>query len=322
MPGATLPSMQDHHLLLWLLFNCCVVAMLALDWTVLQRNASGPRAAWVGTSIWVALAAIFGLGIYVWQGRAPAVEFTTAYVVEESLSVDNLFIFLVIFRTFGVPVLAQRKILLWGVLGAMGMRLAFILTGISLIAHFQWVAPFLGAFLLVVGIRAAAKRRTTAESYSKLPAGAWRVVTGKCVRKFFPITDGFEGNSFFVKRERWFATPLLLALLMIEITDLAFALDSIPAVLGITHNAFIAYASNVFAILGLRSLYFVVAGLMNTLRFLPQGISIVLAFVGAKMLLSHYYVVPTEVALSVVIGVLALSVILSLLFRREHPTQI
>ncbi|MGA3211462.1 MAG: TerC family protein, partial [Terriglobales bacterium] len=219
--------MFDHHFLLWGLFNGFVLAMLALDWLVLQRNTGQPAmsSAWIATSFWVALAGGFGLGLYLWLGRAPAVEFTTAYLVEESLSIDNLFIFLLIFRSFGVPSVHQRKVLLWGVLGAMVMRLAFILAGVGLIERFHWFAYLLGAFLVFVGVR-------TIKGREPVPANR-RLAVRNWVRRFIPLTDDYVGGQFFVRQGGWFATPLLLVLLVIELTDLTFAIDSIPAVLGI-----------------------------------------------------------------------------------------
>jgi tellurite resistance protein TerC len=293
-------------MLFWILFNAFVVAMVALDLFVLHRPSRAIRwqdAALTATA-WFTLALLFAAGLYWRAGRAPALEFATAYAVEESLSLDNLFVFLLIFRYFQVPRMYQHKVLFWGILGALFMRGLFIAAGVTLVQRFHWALYVMGAFLVYAGVRFAVQGEVAADPEQS------RVL--RLVRRLIPVTPDFAGEKFFVRRGRRYATPLLLALLVIESADVAFAVDSIPAVLGITHNARIVYTSNVFAILGLRSLYFALAGLIDAFRYLPQGLAVVLAFIGVKMLIARYYVIPTEVALGVVVAVLAVSVALSL----------
>jgi tellurite resistance protein TerC len=300
--------MQNHALLFWILFNVFVVVLLLLDLGVFHRRARaiGFREAIVSSAVWIGLAFGFALLLYFWLGRTHALEFTTGYLVEESLSVDNLFVFLLIFRYFRVPQNYQYKVLYWGIIGALIMRGVFILAGVALIQRFHWVTYVMGAFLLYVGVRLALQGETEVHPE--------RNPILRTVRRFIPVTHEYVGDKFFVRCGGLYATPLFAVLLVVESTDVAFAVDSIPAVLGITRNPFIVYTSNVFAILGLRSLYFALAGLIDLFHYLPYGLSLVLAFIGAKMLLSGFYSIPTEVALGVVVAVLAVSVVLSLTF--------
>jgi tellurite resistance protein TerC len=280
--------------------------MLVLDLGVFHRRAHTVKfreaLAWSGA--WIALAAIFAVVIFFWHGRAPALEFVTGYVIELSLSVDNLFVFLLIFRFFQVPSIHQHKVLFWGILGALVMRAIFIAAGVGLILRFHWIIYVFGAFLVYSGIKLFFQGEAEIHP-EKNPVL-------RLFRRWVPVTKDYVGNQFFVRNPGLFATPLFVVLLVVETTDLLFAVDSIPAILAITRDAFIVYTSNVFAILGLRSMYFALAGMMEMFRYLHYGLSLVLVFVGAKMLLSHYFEIPIQVALAAVAGVLAVSVIASL----------
>ena len=294
-------------ILFWILFNVFVVAMLVLDLGVFHRRSHTVkfREALIWSVVWIALAIIFAVVIYFWHGRTPSLEFITGYVIELSLSVDNLFVFLLIFRYFQVPPGHQHKVLFWGILGALIMRAIFIAAGVGLIQRFHWIIYVFGAFLVYSGIKLF--RQGEAEIHPE------KNPVLRLFRRWVPVTKDYEGDKFFVRRTGLFATPLLVVLVVVETTDLLFAVDSIPAILAITRDAFIVYTSNVFAILGLRSMYFALAGMMEMFRYLHYGLSVVLMFVGAKMLLSHYYEVPTAVALGAVAGILLLSVGASLL---------
>ena len=279
--------------------------MLVLDLGVFHRRAHTVkfREALAWSMVWIALAVIFAVVVFFWHGRTPALEFVTGYVIELSLSVDNLFVFLLIFRFFRVPPLHQHKVLFWGILGALIMRAVFIAAGVGLIQRFHWIIYVFGAFLVYSGIKLFFQEEAEIHP-EKNPVL-------RLFRRFVPVTKDYEGNKFFVRRPGLYATPLFVVLLVVETTDLLFAVDSIPAILAITRDAFIVYTSNVFAILGLRSMYFALAGMMEMFRYLHYGLSLVLVFVGAKMLLSHYLEIPTPVALVAVAGVLAISVIAS-----------
>lgn len=294
-------------ILFWVLFNVFVAAMLVLDLGVFHRRAHTVkfREALIWSVVWAGLAVIFAVVIYFWHGRTPSLEFVTGYVIELSLSVDNLFVFLLIFRYFQVPPGHQHKVLFWGILGALIMRAVFIAAGVGLIQRFHGIVYVFGAFLVYSGIKLF--RQGEAEIHPE------KNPVLRLFRRWVPVTKDYEGNRFFVRRTGLLATPLLVVLVVVETTDLLFAVDSIPAILAITRDAFIVYTSNVFAILGLRSMYFALAGMMEMFRYLHYGLSIVLMCVGAKMLLSHYYEVPTIVALSAVAGILLLSVAASLL---------
>jgi len=301
-----------NGLLFWILFNVFILAMLALDLGVFHRNAQVPtfRRALAWSSLWIAMAAVFALMLSIWQGHAAALEFVTGYVIELSLSVDNLFIFLLIFQYFRVPAEYQHRVLFWGVLGALVMRGVFIFAGVGLIHKFHWIIYCFGALLLYSGIKLA-RERSPQVNPEKNPVL-------RVLRSLIPVTDDYEGNKFFVRRPQLFATPLLVVLLVIETTDVIFAVDSIPAILAITLNAFIVYTSNVFAILGLRSMYFALAGMMEMFHYLHYGLAVVLMFVGTKMLISHYFQIPTVWALVVVAGVLFASVMASVVHPREE----
>ncbi len=299
----------------WILFNLFALAMLVLDLLVFHRRGRVVRSrealAW--SAMWIALAAAFAGLIFFWQGRQVALEFVTGYVLELSLSVDNLFLFLVIFRYFAVPEQNQRSVLFLGILGALLMRGIFILAGVGLIERFHWILYAFGALLIYSGIRLGFSGEHQVDP-AKNPAV-------RALRRLLPVTDDFQGGRFLVRGWKGnpglYATPLLIVLAVIETTDLLFAVDSIPAVLAVTLNAFIVYTSNVFAILGLRSMYFAVAGLMKIFRFLHTGLALVLVLVGLKMITGDRFPVPTHVTLGIVAGVLAVSITASVMFPKK-----
>ncbi len=306
-------------LIFWILFNLFVMAMLALDLGALNRRSHsvGFREALAWSGVWMALAAAFAVLVLFWQGRAQALQFVTGYVIELSLSVDNLFVFLVIFRYFKVPDEHQHKVLFAGIFGTLLMRGVFVLAGVGLIGRFSWITYAFGALLVYSGLKLLQQRGTEIHP-EKNPVL-------RLFRRVFPVTEEYVDGQFFTRRfvaERsgLYATPLLVVLLVVETTDILLAVDSIPAVLAITLNAFIVYTSNVFAILGLRSMYFALAGMMDLFHYLHYGLSVVLIFVGLKMLGSHYVDIPTEWVLAIVLFVLAASVVASLVNPQEKRT--
>ena len=294
-------------ILFWIFFNLFVLAMLVIDLGLLNRRSHriSFREALTWSGVWIALAACFAVFVFFWQGRTTALEFVTGYVIELSLSVDNLFVFLVIFRYFKVADDQQHKVLFWGIVGALVMRGVFILAGVTLIQRFEWITYVFGATLVYSGYKLLRQGETEIHP-EKNPVL-------RIFRKLLPVTKDYEGGKFFVRRPGLYATPLFVVLLVIETTDVLFAVDSIPAVLAITLNAFIVYTSNIFAILGLRSMYFALAGMMDVFHYLHYGLSVVLIFVGLKMLGAHYVQIPTVWALATVTGVLASSVVASVL---------
>jgi len=284
--------------------------MLVLDLRVFHRRGRvRSREALARSAIWLGLALAFAALVFFWQGRQVAIEFVAGYVLELSLSVDNLFIFLVIFRYFAVPEEYQHRVLFWGILGALLMRAAFILAGIGLIQRFHWIFYLLGALLVYSGIRLGFSGE------HKVDPSNNPVV--RAMRRLIPMTNEYQGGKFLVRgwqgKAGLYATPLLVVLAVIETTDLLFAVDSIPAVLAITLNAFIVYTSNVFAILGLRSLFFAISGLMKVFRFLHTGLALILILMGLKMIAADFFKVPTLVMLGTVAGILAISVLASML---------
>jgi len=295
----------------WILFNLFVVAMLLLDLGVFHRRAHGVRfrEALGWSAMWIGLAGAFAVLVYFWHGRTPSLEFVTGYVIELSLSVDNLFVFLLIFRYFRVPADQQHKVLFWGILGALVMRAIFIVAGVGLIRRFHWIIYLFGALLVYSGIKFLRQENANIHP-EKNPVL-------RIFRRLMPVTKDYVDGKFFVRQRGLYATPLLVALLVVETSDLLFAVDSIPAILAITLNTFIVYTSNVFAILGLRSMYFALATMMDVFHYLHYGLSVVLIFIGAKMLISHYYEIPTVVALLTVVLVLGISVAASLLFPKR-----
>jgi tellurite resistance protein TerC len=306
----------------WVVFNVFVLLMLILDLGVFHRKSHvvhfKEAIAW--TFVWVSLAGLFALLVHLFghhmvpnptrPNSELALEFVTGYLIEESLSVDNLFIFLLIFRYFRVDRAHQHSVLFWGILGALIMRAAFIVGGVTLINRLHWVIYLFGSFLIYTGIRLFKQQETDIHPENNPVL--------KLFRRFVPISQHYEGRRFLVKRSaQWVATPLAVVLIVVETTDLMFATDSIPAILAITRDPFIVYTSNVFAILGLRSLYFALAGMMEVFHYLHYGLSVILIFIGVKMLASEYWHIPIGVALSVVGGVLVISVIASLVFPKR-----
>jgi tellurite resistance protein TerC len=303
-----------NQLIFWVLFNLFVLAMLGLDLGVFHRRAHTVkfREALAWSAMWIALAGIFAVVVYFWHGRTATLEFVTGYVIELSLSVDNLFVFLMIFRYFRVDGRNQHKVLFWGIVGALVMRGIFILLGVGLISRFHWIIYLFGALLVWSGVKLMRQEETEVHPE--------RNPVLRIFRRWMPVTKDYVGGNFFVRDPGLFATPLFVVLLVIETTDILFAVDSVPAVLAITLNAFIVYTSNVFAILGLRSMYFALAGMMDVFHLLHYGLSVVLIFIGAKMLISHYYAIPTHVALGVVGGVLGISVLASIVIPKKGET--
>ncbi len=304
---------MSSQVLWWVAFAAIVMVLLVLDLKVFHRKSRviTLKESLLWTAFWVALALLFNLGIYLWRGHGPALEFLTCYLIEESLSVDNLFVFLLVFSYFAVAPAYQHKVLFWGIIGAIIMRLAFIEVGVTLLERFHWVFYIFGAFLVVTAIRMAFQRDEKIDPEKN--------VMLRLFRRFVPVTSGYEEDRFFVKRAgRFVATPLFIVVLVVETTDLVFALDSIPAALAISLDPFIVYTANIFAILGLRSLYFALAGIMRLFHYLRYGLVVVLIFVGVKMLIADFYKIPTEIALGAVVGVLLISVIASIIWPRNE----
>lgn len=302
---------MDTPILFWILFNAFVVLMLALDLGVFNRKAHeiSVKEALTWTFIWVFLALVFNTIIFYWKGQQQALEFFTGYLVEKALSVDNIFVFIMIFGYFQIPSKYQHKVLFWGILGALIMRVIFIFAGVALIEKFHFTIYLFGALLIYTGYKMFYHNNATIEP-DKNPLI-------KVFKKFMPVTPHLHEDKFFVKLDgKRFATPLFLVLILIETTDLIFAVDSIPAILAITQDQFIVYTSNVFAILGLRSLYFALAGVVHRFWLLSYGLSVVLVFVGLKMLLIDVYKIPIEWSLVFIATIITGSIILSLRIRK------
>jgi tellurite resistance protein TerC len=303
---------MNESIVLWAGFNLFVLAMLALDLGVFHRKSHKVtvKEALVWTGVWVSLALIFNLLIYSYFGEEKAVEFFTGYLIEKSLSVDNIFVIILIFSYFQVPQEYQHKVLFWGILGALVMRVIFIFSGIELIHRFHWLVYIFGGFLIFTGIR-----MLTSDD-SKIEPEKNPLI--KLARRMFSVTHEFVGDSFFVKREmKTWATPLFLVVILIEATDLIFAVDSIPAILAISDDPFIVYTSNVFAILGLRSLYFALSGIEKYFHYLKFGLSAILVFVGVKMCIVDFFKIPVEISLIVIVFILAISMLSSVLFPKK-----
>lgn len=310
---------MEQMTLMWVLFNLFVLAMLALDLGVFHKKAHEVKMkeALTWSAVWIVCALIFNALIYFqWDWMSPGSEYTnkdaalaflTGYVIEKSLSVDNVFVFLMVFTYFQVPSLYQHKVLFWGILGALIMRAIFIFAGVSLITTFHWMIYVFGALLIFTGVNMAFQKD------KKLQPEKNPVI--RIFKRWFAVTNEYHGDKFFALIDgKKFATPMFIVLLIIETTDIIFAVDSIPAILAITSNPFIVYTSNVFAILGLRALYFALAGIMGLFHYLHYGLSVILVFVGFKMMIVDYYKIPVEISLMVVLGILVVSVILSKMY--------
>lgn len=298
--------------LLWTGFCVFVLGMLALDLGVFHRKAHAVsvKEALVWTGVWITLSMLFNLFVYSYFGKEKALEFFTAYLVEKSLSIDNIFVMIMIFSYFSVPDSYQHKVLFWGILGALVMRIIFIFAGIELIHKFHWLIYIFGGFLLITGLRMVFGEDKPIEP-EKNPLV-------KLVRKLFPVTTSFEGDKFFVRKDhKTYATPLFVVVVLIEGTDLIFAVDSIPAIIAISEDTFIVYTSNVFAILGLRSLYFALAGIEKYFTYLKYGLATILMFVGIKMCITDFYKIPVEISLIVISFLLAVSMIASISIKRK-----
>lgn len=301
---------------LWVGFNIFVLAMLAIDLGVFHRKAHAVsiREAATWSAVWITLSLIFNYGVYHFLGAQRGLEFLTGYLIEKALSVDNIFVFVLLFSYFRVPAKYQHRILFWGILGALVMRGTMIAAGAMLISRFHWIIYVFGAFLVFTGIRMAMHDDAEIEPESNPVL--------KLVRRFLPVTSVYHGQKFFVREERsgvmrTVATPLFVVLVLVETTDLIFAVDSIPAIFAVTTDAFIVYSSNVFAILGLRALYFLLAGVIHKFHYLKLGLSVVLVFVGAKMLLTDIYKIPVAVSLLVVALILTVAIVASLMFPKK-----
>lgn len=299
---------MTDQVLLWTLFTIFILIMLALDLGVFHRQAKviGFREAIAWSVVWTALALVFNVGIYIWQGSESALAFLTGYLIERFLSVDNIFVFLLIFAYFHVPPQHQYKVLFWGIFGALVMRAIFIVAGVALIQNFHWIVYLFGVLLVGAGLKMALypMKRVRPERNPLL----------RLCRRLIPIADTYSDGNFFIKSGgRYLATPLFVVLVVVEATDLVFAIDSIPAILSVTTDPFIIWTSNVFAILGMRALYFAAERVMRMFHYLNYGLAVILVFVGVKMLLSDWLPIPTEVALAVVVIVLGISIAASVL---------
>jgi tellurite resistance protein TerC len=305
---------MNETTLLWIGFNVFILIMLILDLGVFHRKAHqvSIREALTWTGVWIGLAFAFNVFVYYQLGEQQAFEFFTGYIIEKSLSVDNIFVFIMIFSYFQVPHEAQHKVLFWGIGGALVMRVIFILAGIELIHEFHWLIYIFGAFLIFTGFRFITQQEIRIEPD--------RNPVVKLIRKMFRVTPAFHDNRFFVTVDKklW-ATPLFVVLIMIEVSDLIFAVDSIPAILAISDDSFIVYTSNVFAILGLRSLYFALAGIEKYFRYLKYGLAVVLIFVGVKMCIADWYKIPIEISLSFIVLTLGVFLLASMVMREKNP---
>ena len=301
-----------HSPLAWGVFGAVVLGMMAIDLGIFHRKSrqESIREAAIWCCVWVGVALLFNLGVYFAFGPGKAMEFLAAYLVEESLSVDNIFVFVAIFAYFSVEARYQHRVLFWGILGAQIMRGIFIFAGLAVINRFHWVTYLLGAFLVLTGFRFA--KEESEVNPEKNPVIRF-------FKELVPVTATFRGQSFFVREHgKWMATPLFVVLLVVELTDVIFATDSVPAVLGIAHDPFIVYSSNIFAILGLRALYFVLRGAIVKFHYLRYGLAAILIFVGGKMLIQGFVHVPIGVSLGVIGTLLAFSIFLSVMKNKRH----
>lgn len=304
------------HWLLWTIFGVVLVVMMALDLGVFHRQAHevSVKESLIWTAVWIVLALAFNVLVYFSDGGQVAVEFLTCYLTEKALSVDNIFVFLVIFTYFGIPAESQHRVLFWGILGALAMRAIFLLLGVALIEKFHWTIYVLGGILVLTGLKLLFQKEGDMKPEKNIVL--------RLARRFLPVTQHYEGSRFFVVRDgRRVATPLFLALLVVETTDVLFAVDSVPAALGISQDMFVLYTSNVFAIMGLRSLFFAVAGLLRYLHYLKYGLAIILVFIGVKMLIAEKYKMPVQHALGTVAGILLVAIVASLIRTKLVRSQ-
>jgi tellurite resistance protein TerC len=309
---------MDNKSLYWLAFNVFVLLMLAIDLGIFNRKAHEVKIkeALIWSGVWILLALAFNLGLYYYyippigiERADSALQFLTGYIIEKTLSVDNIFVFVLIFTYFKVPAIYQHKVLFWGILGALVMRAIFIFAGVALIEKFAWIIYLFGIFLIFTGIKLVVQKNKEIHPENNPLI--------KLFKRFYRVSDKYDNGKFFtVQNGKKLATPLFIVLLVVETTDLIFAVDSIPAILAITNDPFIVYTSNVFAILGLRSLYFALAGLIKLFHYLHYALSAILVFVGTKMIINHYYsskIISTEISLALIIGILLISIISSIL---------
>lgn len=302
------------ELYFWIAFTLFVITMLAIDLGVFHRKSHvvSFKESIIWTAVWIGLAMLFNVVVYLWKGPEKSIEFLTGYVIELSLSVDNLFVFILIFSYFHVPAQYQHKVLFWGILGALIMRVIFIFAGVALITKFHWIIYVFGAIIIISGVKMLFQKDKKIEPDKNILI--------RLVKKMLPVTNDYHQDKFFVKIQKgvWAATPLFIVLIFVEITDLIFAVDSIPAILAITTDTFIVFTSNVFAILGLRSLYFSLAGMINLFRYLHIGLSFILIFIGLKMVISDVYKIPIEYALIIVLCILLTSIAASLIIKKKN----
>jgi len=307
-----------NRFLLWAIFGATILILLAIDLGIFHRKSHeiSIKEALMWSFIWLAVAAVFNVLVYLWMGTESAIEFAAGYLVERSLSFDNLFVFLLVFSYFKVPSLYQYKVLFWGILAAFLMRGAFIVAGIELIDNFHWIIYLFGAFILVTGLK-----MFTQKDADEIDVGRNPVL--KICRRFLQTTDDYGDGKFFIRNAgKLFATPLFIVLLVVETTDIIFAFDSVPAILGITLDPFVVYTSNIFAILGLRSLYFALAGCMSMFHYLSHGVTLILIFIGTKMLLSGFYEIDAGIALGIIVLILAVSIGLSILLPNGRSSKV
>ena len=303
---------MDIHSLMWVIFWVVIAIALFVDLVVVKHHHGkvSIKEASLMVAAWIALAALFGAAVWLTLGQTKALEFFTGYVIEYSLSIDNMFVFIMIFAYFAVPPEHQPKVLIWGILGAVIMRFIFIFIGVQLITQFKFMIYIFGALLIYTAVKMLAHKEEEFDP-SKMPVL-------KALKKIMPMKDNYHGGNFFIKDAgKLFATPLFATVLVIETSDLIFAIDSIPAVLSITHDTFIVYTSNIFAIIGLRSLYFLLAGMAGKFEYLKYGIAAVLVFVGVKMLISHFYHFPTALSLLVIVVILTIAIAASVIRKKR-----
>jgi len=311
------PVTTGVSIAMWIAFWIIVLAALFVDLAVMNKHKGhvSIKEAAVMVSAWISLALLFGAAIWLFEGPRHALEFYTGYVLEYSLSIDNMFVFIMIFGYFAVPNDLQPKVLLWGILGAVAMRFLFIFVGVQLISAFAWMIYVFGALLIFTAVKMLLQKED--EKFD--PSESFIL---KVFKKIMPIKTDYHGENFFVKENaKWFATPLFAALLVIEMSDVIFAIDSIPAILGITQDTFLVYSSNIFAIIGLRSLYFLLSGMAGKFPYLKYGISVILFFVGVKMIVSHFVKIPVPASLGIIVFILALSMLASKFFPPKETAN-